>query len=81
LERESGINFRWKDLRPTFGQCAKDRGVPIEDVSKAMRHSSTAVTEAYYARVRASSAFETIKQALKVPVALRTAHLGSIPPD
>jgi integrase len=81
LERESGINFRWKDLRPTFGQCAKDRGVPIEDISKAMRHSSTAVTEAYYARVRASSAFETIKQALKVPVALRTARLGSIPPD
>lgn len=81
LERENGINFRWKELPPTFGQCAKDRGVPIEDISRAMRRSSTAVTEAYYARVRASSAFETIRHAFKMPVVVRTAHLGSIPPD
>lgn len=47
---------------------AKDRGVPIEVVSKALRHTSTATTEAYYARIRSEAAFEPLRRAfLAVP--------------
>lgn len=66
IEGVSGVPFRWKDLRPTFGQIAKDRGVPIEVVSKALRHTSTATTEAYYARIRSEAAFEPLRRAFLV---------------
>jgi integrase len=55
---EAGIghaNFR--ELRPTFAQRLKDRGAPIETVSKALRHSSTATTERFYARIRTERAW------------------------
>ena len=55
---EAGIgqaNFR--ELRPTFAQRLKDRGAPIEMVSKALRHSSTATTERFYARIRSERAW------------------------
>src|SRR5206468_472073 len=55
---EAGIaraNFRV--LRPSFAQRLKDRGAPIEAVSKALRHSSTATTERFYARIRTERAW------------------------
>lgn len=45
VEQASGVRFKWKDLRPTFAQTAKDRGTPIEVVSKALRHTSTVNSE------------------------------------
>ncbi len=71
IEKESGITFRWKDLRPTFAQEAKNRGAPIEAVSRALRHSSTAVTEAWYARIRAEDAFDALQEAWTTPAAAR----------
>ncbi len=68
VERVSGLGFKWKDRRPTFAQTAKDRGVPMEAISKALRHTSTATTEAYYSRIRATTAFESLRRAFSVPV-------------
>jgi len=39
LAERSGVRFRgWKAMRATFGQRAVNAGVPIEKVSRAMRH-------------------------------------------
>src|SRR5947208_7446372 len=61
--REAGIeraNFRL--LRPTFAQRLKDRGAQIEAVSKALRHSSTATTERFYARIRTERAWDDLER-------------------
>jgi integrase len=68
-EKASGVRFKWKDLRPTFAQSAKDKGVPIEVVSKVLRHSSTVTTERFYSRVRSETAFSLMRQAWEAPVA------------
>ncbi len=47
---------------------AIDREIPIEKVSRAMRHKSTKTTEEYYARVRRKKAFADIKAAFRVSV-------------
>jgi len=59
---QSGIQFKWKDLRPTGGQLALDNGTPMEVVSRSMRHSSMAVTERYYCRFRADLANAQINE-------------------
>lgn len=58
----TGVKFRWKDMRPTFAQKAKDDGVPIEAISKCLRHKSTRTTELYYARIRSETAFSLMRQ-------------------
>lgn len=68
-ETASGVRFKWKDLRPTFAQAAKDKGVQIEVVSKALRHSSTVTTERFYSRVRSETAFSLMRQAWEASVA------------
>ena len=65
--RGSGVRFSLKTLRATFAQMAKDRGVPIEAVSRAMRHGSTKTTEQFYARIRADDAFRALYRAFEVP--------------
>jgi len=61
--KEAGIQFKWKDYRPTGGQLALDAGVPIDQVSRSMRHASTQTTERYYCRVRAEPAFARVNEA------------------
>lgn len=68
LARLSGVAFSLKTFRATFAQIAKDRGAPIEAVSRALRHASTHTTEAYYARIRADDAFREIERAFAQPV-------------
>jgi len=66
---EAGIeraNFRV--LRPRFAQRLKDRGAPIEAVSKALRHSSTATTERFYARIRTERAWDDLERVWETPV-------------
>jgi len=66
---EAGIgdaNFRI--LRPSFAQRLKDRGAPIEAVSKALRHSSTATTERFYARIRTERAWDDLERAWEAPL-------------
>ena len=60
---QSGITFKWKDYRPTGGQLALDQGVPIDQVSRSMRHASTMTTERYYCRAREGSAFANVNEA------------------
>ena len=60
-----------KTFRATFAQNAKDNGASIEAVSRAMRHRTTKTTEAYYARIRADSAFAEIERAFERPVKVR----------
>jgi len=61
IELTTGVRFRWKDMRPTFAQEAKDAGSPIEVVSKALRHTDTRTTEEYYARIRRETAFSQLR--------------------
>lgn len=63
LRRHSGIDFHLKTFRATFGQQAIDNGAAIQDVSRALRHSTTLTTERYYARVRADDALGRIRKA------------------
>ena len=67
LERKSGVRFSLKTFRATFAQLAKDAGVGIEAVSRALRHSSTITTERFYARIRADDAFREIEAAFERP--------------
>jgi integrase len=67
IEIVSGVRFRFKDLRPTFGQLAKDKGAPIEVVSKCLRHSSTKTTETWYARIRSENAFSQLRRLWEAP--------------
>jgi len=61
--KEAGVRFKWKDFRPTGGQLALDAGVPIDQVSRSMRHASTQTTERYYCRARAEPAFARVNEA------------------
>lgn len=58
----TGIPFRLQELRATFAQMCKDRGAPIEAVSRALRHTSTRTTETYYARIRPDHAFRELEK-------------------
>ncbi len=67
LERESGVIFHLKTFRATFAQEAKDRGVSIEAVSRALGHRTTVTTERYYSRIRPEAAFAEFEQAFTNP--------------
>ena len=54
-------------LRPSFAQRLKDRGAAIETVSKALRHSSTATTERFYARIRTEKAWNDLERLWETP--------------
>lgn len=71
LVQVSGVRFSLKDFRSTFAQSAKDRGVSIEAVSRAMRHRNTKTTEQYYARMRPEAAFKELREAFLSPVKSR----------
>ena len=62
IGRRSGVSFSLRTFRPTFAQGGKDRGAPIEIISRALRHASTRTTEAYYARIRADDAFHELER-------------------
>ncbi len=59
IVRRSGVVFHLKTFRATFAH--------IEKVSRALRHTSTETTEAFYARIRASDAFRDIDKAFDLP--------------
>ncbi len=52
------------DLRHTAGQWFVDLGCPIEIVSRMLGHSSTAVTERIYARVKQEALGDRVRAAL-----------------
>ena len=56
-----------KAMRATFGQRAVNAGVPIEKVSRAMRHKYTQTTERFYARVSAGVALDAVNRAFDKP--------------
>jgi integrase len=47
---QTGIKFRPHDMRRTYGGLMADKGARLEDVQRALRHSSSVVTEAYLQR-------------------------------
>ncbi len=51
-EAKRQLNLERKRLARDMRQKLKDAGAPIEAVSRALRHSSVATTEKYYARIR-----------------------------
>jgi integrase len=62
LSKKTGITFDYHKLRRTSGQYLKDQGESIEVVSKHLRHSTTRVTEKYYARMRDEQAEDRISE-------------------
>ncbi len=60
LRKLTGIGFRPKDGRPSYGQLLKDRGVPIEDCSVLLRHTNVKTTQAYYVSLRPDKAFRSV---------------------
>jgi integrase len=69
IERESGIEFKLKDFRPTFAQMTIDRNPNLlPDVSKQMGHKDTRTTETYYARIRDRAALQRLEEAWAQPV-------------
>ena len=63
IVEKSGIHFKWKTMRPTGGQLALDAGVPIDMISRMMRHTSVLTTERYYCRARADLAYARVNEA------------------
>lgn len=47
LNERCDVNFRWHDLRHTYGSWLAQRGVPIETISRLMNHSNISVTMRY----------------------------------
>ena len=76
VEQASGVKFKWKDMRATFAMKCLELEVPIEVVSKALRHTNTATTENYYARIRSESAFSRMRQAWEAPVKAKSQTSG-----
>jgi integrase len=72
IESVAGVAFRWKEMRPTFAQRAKDFGSPIETISKALRHTDTRTTEEYYTRIRSETAFSQLRQAWEAAAARKS---------
>lgn len=67
--REAGLDrTSFRVLRPSFAQKLKDHGAPIEAVSRALRHSSTATTEKFYARIRSRAAWDVLERAWDAPL-------------
>ena len=60
LRKLTGIAFRPKDGRPSYGQMLKDHGVPIEDCSVFLRHTNVKTTQAYYVSLRPDKAFKSV---------------------
>jgi integrase len=60
LAAETGSHLQIKMLRASCGQFLIDEGASIEKVSKFLGHSSTAVTEKYYCRVRDEAMFQEV---------------------
>ena len=50
-----GIEFRPHDMRRTYGGLMDTKGFPVDDIKKAMRHSSSVTTERYLMSRRADS--------------------------
>jgi len=58
----SGVDFKLKDMRLTWGQDYLDKGAPIEAVSRMMGHKTTKTTETYYARLKEKDAIRAIER-------------------
>ncbi len=75
LIEASGVNFDFRVLRRCCGQFLRDRDVPIDAVSKILRHQTTRTTELYYARIRDTKAYAEIEDAWsRRPLASRGAE-------
>lgn len=73
LRKLTGIAFRPKDGRPSYGQLLKDRGVPIEDCSVLLRHTNVKTTQAYYVSLRPDKAFKNVDKYFDEPQESTTA--------
>ena len=61
IEEELKVKFELRDCRRAFGQHYLNNGVPVDDVSVLMGHSSTKTTEGYYCWKREEDAIKAVK--------------------
>ena len=63
IERVSGVSFKMKHFRSTFGQkCIDMDASKTPEVSRVMGHGSTRTTEKYYARVKEEAAVQGLNR-------------------
>ncbi len=67
------------DIRRSAGQWMVDLGVPIELVSKFMRHADTRITETVYASVQPQNVVDRILQAIDPRYTQSAQHRGKAP--
>ncbi len=65
--RVADIDGDYRVLRSSFGQKLIDAGATLQDVSRALRHSSTVVTQKHYCNVRAPHAWSKLEAAWERP--------------
>ncbi len=64
-EKDLYMEYDGRKCRRSYGQYMKDCGVPIEAISVLMGHSSTKITEGYYARMPSAMAMESAMGAMR----------------
>jgi integrase/recombinase XerD len=62
VSKQIGIPFRTHDMRRTFAGLLMDRGVPLEGISKALRHSDVGTTQRYLEQ-RQDAGYQVVKGA------------------
>jgi integrase len=60
------LPMRFHDLRHSFASMLIAKGVPLKVVSRAMGHSSVAITEKVYAHLDPERSLDAIRDALKL---------------
>lgn len=58
--KEVGIDFKAHDMRRSFAGILEDRGVPIQDISAALRHSNIGTTQRYLEK-RQDAAYRAVR--------------------
>jgi len=61
LVDRTGIQFRPHDMRRSFAGILQDKGVPVEDISLALRHANIGVTQRYLEK-RQDAAVNVVKK-------------------
>jgi integrase len=65
LREITGLPVSPKDGRPSYGQIAKDHGVPLESCSVLLRHTDVKTTQAYYITLRPDTAYRDLDRYFK----------------
>lgn len=61
INEEAGVRFTTHDMRRSFAGILEDRGMSIEDISAALRHSDIGTTQRYLEK-RQDAAYQAVRE-------------------